>query len=156
MDPEIVQYIRDHRDTYTRKAITQHLLDAGHTQEAIDAAWRQTVEAGQQETPVASTYQGTTTETQPILKQGRFWLAMFGYIVGLLLITNLLNVMNIFFGLLFYAVALLVGLIYPLVRFQKDRAVATGILCGLAVIVVLLFAMPGLCTVAAGDSLNGL
>lgn len=39
MDQRIADYIRDHRGTYTREALTQQLLDAGYTREAIDATW---------------------------------------------------------------------------------------------------------------------
>jgi len=39
MDPRIADFIRQHRDTLTREAITQQLLDAGYTRESIDATW---------------------------------------------------------------------------------------------------------------------
>ena len=39
MDQRIADYIRDHRGTYTREALTQQLIDAGYTREAIDATW---------------------------------------------------------------------------------------------------------------------
>lgn len=39
MDQRIADYIRDHRDEYTREALTQQLLDAGYTREAIDGTW---------------------------------------------------------------------------------------------------------------------
>ena len=39
MDQRIADYIRDHRGKYTREALTQQLLDAGYTREAIDATW---------------------------------------------------------------------------------------------------------------------
>ena len=151
MDPEIVGYIREHRDTYTREAITRHLLDAGHTQEAIDAAWWQTVDPDPEPGQAPAAAEGAAPQEPPILRQPDFWLALAGYIVGTLLLTNLFNVINIFLGLIFYAGALLVGFFYPIVRFDRNRAVAVGMLCGLAAIVVLLFVKPGLCTVAFGD-----
>lgn len=144
MDPEIVSYIREHRDTYTREAITRHLLDAGHSQEAIDAAWWQAVDPAQ----VAAAAEAATPQEPPILRQPDFWLALVGYIVGTLLLTNIFNAIFILLGLIFYVGALLVGFFYPIIRFDKNRAVALGMLCGLAVIVVLLIAKPGLCTVA--------
>jgi hypothetical protein len=39
MDPRIADFIRQHRDTLTREAITQQLLEAGYTRESIDATW---------------------------------------------------------------------------------------------------------------------
>ncbi|HEX7196630.1 MAG TPA: hypothetical protein VF364_07320, partial [Candidatus Limnocylindria bacterium] len=39
MDPKIADFIRANRRTYTREAITQQLLDAGHERAAIDATW---------------------------------------------------------------------------------------------------------------------
>ena len=38
--PEVLDYIRANRGTYTREAIERELREAGHDQEAIDAAWR--------------------------------------------------------------------------------------------------------------------
>ena len=40
MDPRIADFIAEHRGTYTREAITQQLLDAGYSREAIDATWK--------------------------------------------------------------------------------------------------------------------
>jgi hypothetical protein len=39
MTDEIVEYIRRNRATYTKEALTQKLLEAGHSQFAIDAAF---------------------------------------------------------------------------------------------------------------------
>jgi hypothetical protein len=39
MDPRIADFIREHRNTLTREAITQQLLEAGYTRESIDATW---------------------------------------------------------------------------------------------------------------------
>ena len=39
MDPRIEEYIRANRRTYTREAIRQQLIDAGHDPAAIDATW---------------------------------------------------------------------------------------------------------------------
>lgn len=38
--PEVLDYIRANRRTYTREAIERELREAGHSQEAIDIAWR--------------------------------------------------------------------------------------------------------------------
>jgi len=148
MEPEIVSYIREHRDTYTREAITQHLLEAGHSQEAIDAAWWRTVDA---ELAAKEEVEAATAPEPPILGQPLFWLALVGYVFGVLALTNLFNIISLLFGLVFYAVALLVGFCYPIFRFDRNRAVALGMLCGFAIVVVLLFVAPGLCTLPYGD-----
>jgi hypothetical protein len=41
MDPALADYIRSNRDRYTREAITEQLVQAGHSRDAIDAAWEQ-------------------------------------------------------------------------------------------------------------------
>lgn len=38
--PEVLDYIRANRGTYTREAIERELREAGHSTEAIEAAWR--------------------------------------------------------------------------------------------------------------------
>ncbi len=38
-DPAIDRYIREHSSIYTRPAVTQSLLEAGHSREDIEAAW---------------------------------------------------------------------------------------------------------------------
>jgi hypothetical protein len=38
-DQRIADYIRANREQYTREAITQRLMEAGYTREAIDATW---------------------------------------------------------------------------------------------------------------------
>src|SRR6266508_4221530 len=49
MTDELERYIREHRATYTREALTKELIDAGHDPSAISAAWA-SVEAGDQST----------------------------------------------------------------------------------------------------------
>ena len=39
MDPRIADFIRDNRRRYTREAIRQQLIEAGHDPAAIDATW---------------------------------------------------------------------------------------------------------------------
>jgi hypothetical protein len=40
VDKSVADYIRANRDKYTREAIRDQLLAAGHDQSAIDEAWR--------------------------------------------------------------------------------------------------------------------
>jgi hypothetical protein len=44
MDPQIAGYIRANRGTYTRGAISQRLVEAGHDRAEIDAAWERLAE----------------------------------------------------------------------------------------------------------------
>ena len=141
MDSEILRYIREHRDTYTRDAIVQHLLAAGHPAEEIDAAWRQTVEA-KDESPASQS--GRSVE----FTLRRFLAALAIYVVGLLVVTNLLNWLDLFLGAIFYCLAVAVGILYPIFRHKTDEAAAIGVLCGLAIVILLFFVAPGLCTVA--------
>jgi hypothetical protein len=46
--PEVLEYIRANRGTYTREAIERELRESGHSQEAIDAAWRALPAEGEQ------------------------------------------------------------------------------------------------------------
>jgi len=41
MDARIADYIRSNRRQYTREAITQQLVDAGHDRRAVEAAWEE-------------------------------------------------------------------------------------------------------------------
>src|SRR5262245_22716666 len=65
MDP-LADYIRQNRDTYTREAIDQQLLDGGYAKEEIDAAWNSLPRedasqnapqiAGGKRTPIGATF----------------------------------------------------------------------------------------------------
>ena len=140
MDPQIGDYIREHRDTYTREAITEHLRAAGHSQEAIDAAWWQTVEV--KEAP-PTLQPGTDADFAP----RRFWAALVIYVVGLLVATNVLNWLSPIYGAVFYFTAVVVGILFPIFTYRSDRSTAIGVLCGLAIVIGLFFVAPGLCTV---------
>jgi hypothetical protein len=39
VNPDVVRYIRDNRPIYTREAIRRRLIEAGHAEADIDAAW---------------------------------------------------------------------------------------------------------------------
>jgi hypothetical protein len=39
VNPDIIRYIRENRPIYTREAIRRRLLEAGHSEADIDAAW---------------------------------------------------------------------------------------------------------------------
>ena len=39
MDPKIADFIREHRGKYTREAIRQRLIEAGHSAQEVDWTW---------------------------------------------------------------------------------------------------------------------
>jgi hypothetical protein len=107
VDPSIAEYIRANRDNYTREAIRDQLLAAGHDREAIDAGWR-AVEAeatGAPQGPPASR-----------VVRRRFWRWAFGLHAAVLVVIGILSLVIGSFAagswglLIILAVALLIGL----------------------------------------------
>lgn len=78
IDPRIADYIRDNRRRYTREAIRQQLLDAGHDPGAIDATWAAL------EAPDADQVAGEGF-------WGRFWIMLIGINVGVFLLVGLVT-----------------------------------------------------------------
>lgn len=82
MDMRIADYIRDNRSRYTRQALTDQLLAAGYSREAIDATWAVL------DTPDRDATAGPSF-------WGRFWLFLIGVNVvvflGVLLLSGMLT-----------------------------------------------------------------
>ena len=78
MDPRIEEYIRANRRTYTREAIRQQLIEAGHDPAAIDATWEMLHAPDPDEAGVAG--EGFW---------GRFFLVLLGINVAVLLLVAL-------------------------------------------------------------------
>jgi hypothetical protein len=78
MDPRIEEYIRANRKTYTREAIRQQLIDAGHDPADIDATWEMLHAPDPDEAGVAG--EGFW---------GRFWLYLIGLNVAVFLLVVL-------------------------------------------------------------------
>lgn len=76
MDPSIADFIRAHRRKYTRAAITQQLLEAGHDRTAIDATW-------------AALDAPDPDETAGEAFWGRFFLILIGINLAVLLLVGL-------------------------------------------------------------------
>ncbi len=76
MDPRIADFIRDNRRRYTREAIRQQLIDAGHEPAEIDATWA----ALDAPDPDATAGEGFW---------GRFWLFLVGVNVAVFLLVFL-------------------------------------------------------------------
>lgn len=78
MDPRIADFIRENRKRYTREAIRQQLVDAGHDPADIDATWEMLHAPDPDEAGVAG--EGFW---------GRFWLYLIGLNVAVLLLVAL-------------------------------------------------------------------
>jgi hypothetical protein len=81
MDPRIADYIRDNQRRYTKRALTDQLLEAGYSREAIDATWA-----------ILETPDQDSTAGQGFW--GRFWLFLIGanvvVFLGVMLLTGML------------------------------------------------------------------
>jgi hypothetical protein len=158
-NPEILGYIRANRGTYTREAIERELRDAGHSQEAIDAAWR----AFQPEEAPASAPPARVVATI------QFW-ALLVVVVGVAVI--LLPILSVFVlsGVVSLAysssgsgtfldsgIAAFLLILAPFVLgylgiglggwwlLRRDRAAAYGVFSGLVVAFVLSVIVAGAC-----------
>jgi hypothetical protein len=78
MDPRIADYIRDNKRRYTRQAIRQQLIDAGHDPEEIDATWA-----------ALGTPDPDSTAGEGFW--GRFWIFLIGANVAVFLVVSLLS-----------------------------------------------------------------
>lgn len=178
-NPNAVQYIRQYREIYTREAITSQLLAAGYPREEIDAAWA-AVEAdvASDLPPPPADYRRTGgwdaggSYVQPRRKAietgPRFWLTMIGFVL-LSLLVGALNIVpfgEIFgynsplaaTGIVVCLVSLLLqiaAVITGLVLWNKNRAVAQGLLFGVFISSVVIpalvfFILLGTCLVILG------
>ncbi len=140
MTDEIVDYIRKNRATYTKEAISKKLLEAGHTQFAIEAAFdvadRDVVPAGPDRRRVVSgvivvAYVATWVVFVALTPMAR-------YTYGL--------------GAIILAIALTFAAIVSLLLIRGSRALRSGEYLAWAVVisVVLLVGVAGLCVPFAG------
>ena len=166
MNPDIRDYIRANRATYTPESIRQQLLDAGHEPEAIDAAWREIEQAEQGE-------QAERPVLAPVLPQRRaiataqFWLLLLGTacvsltvvpFVGAFLLgaassaASSLGLSGATGGTAFLVgTGVVLVLAYLAIGFggwlllRRDRAAGLGVFSGLATAFVLAVIVAGLC-----------
>jgi len=97
MDPRIADFIRDNRQRYTREAIRQQLIEAGHDPVEIEATWA----ALDAPDPDATAGEGFW---------GRFWLFLAGLNIGVFLLVFLLTGMwNSSVLAVVFAIALIIG-----------------------------------------------
>ena len=97
MDPRIADFIRDNRRRYTREAIRQQLIEAGHDPAAIDATWA----ALDAPDPDATAGEGFWS---------RFWLFLLGLNGTIFLLVFLsTGMVNNFVLAVVFAIALIIG-----------------------------------------------
>lgn len=97
MDPRIADFIRDNRRRYTREAIRQQLIEAGHDPAEIDATWA----ALDAPDPDATAGEGFWS---------RFWLFLLGLNAAIFLLVFLsTGMVNNFVLAVVFAIALVIG-----------------------------------------------
>jgi hypothetical protein len=159
--PEVLEYIRANRAVYTRAAIERELREAGHSQEAIDAAWRAFPPEGE----------AAQVPERGVVNTVQFWALLFLVACIALTILPYLSLMvlgivasasrpssgsfgqswldNGFVIFLLSLVPILIG--YAIIGFggwllrRRDRAAAYGIFAGLIVSFVLSVIIAGAC-----------
>ena len=159
--PEIIDYIRANRGTYTREAIERELREAGHSQEAIDAAWRAF--------PAEGTAAPTTPPAQRPVATVQFW-ALLVVVAGvaviilpILSVLTLTGVISLAYSssgtssFLDSGIAAFLLIVAPFLLgylamgfggwwlLRRDRAAAYGVFSGLVVAFVLSVIVAGAC-----------
>jgi hypothetical protein len=163
LNPEIRDYIRANRATYTPESIRQQLLEAGHEPEAIDAAWREI----EQEERAERAAPAPVIPQRRVIATAQFWLLLLGTacvaltvvpFAGALILGAASNVVApLSLSSANSGTAFLVGsgvilvLAYLAIGFggwlllRRDRAAGLGVFSGLATAFVLAVIVAGLC-----------
>ena len=155
MDPEVIRYIAENRERYTREAIDAHLLQAGHTQADINAAWSR---VGDVERPTPS-------------DDRAFWRAFTGSVAAMYGITFLVYAVSFYVGMEegYESIAFIISVIFliplllaamisiALVRRNRSagRGITSGLLTALVIPFVFLVIVAGLCTALTGAPFAG-
>lgn len=155
---ELDDYLRANRDAYTRDALTQRLVDAGHDPAAIEEAWSR-IGAG----PIS---QWTASEGPVEAPRGHVGAGTVLLAVALFLGYGgaiLLAVVAISYGsavsilMIVYIVAMLAGLVYSLRRLLGAPQAARGrgpIWIAVGLSVTIFIGLSGACFVALGPAMN--
>jgi hypothetical protein len=137
-DQEVLDYIRRHRDRYTRDALRATLLAAGHPPDAVDEAFR-------------------AVDAEPVvnLRPRAVQIVLVGYVIVWLGFSLFIGLSGLAIILaLYFGVGLLVSLVvlslWPrLDRVRADRAV-NALAAALVIPFAILFGLLGFCIWAAG------
>src|SRR5215212_2785034 len=154
---DVDDYIRAHRDRFTRDALTEQLLEAGHEPEAINAAWGR-VEA--QDGAVAAPV--TVGTGSRIVSVVLILIVIAGYAyVGFIGVAGLSIAATGFHGgsvgtifsiaMLVYGIAMLAGLAFAIRRIWRSPAVGGGsaMIVAVGVAALMLIGISGGCIVGA-------
>ncbi len=168
MNPQIVEYIAQHRGLYTREAIDRTLRENGYAEAQIQEAWAAVQSGSGSDAPAQrrTGWGGNSREREPLspgreMRTPRFWITFIGYLVGLWGLSALLFALNQpEIGIAFHLLALIGAFIASLLLLRRDPAVATALAAALLLVVVLPFIVlvivAGICiAVLAGMSAQG-
>ncbi len=174
MIDQIVEYIRQYRDTYSREAIDSRLLAAGYSSEQVSAAWAQLASEdanqpsqGYIPTPPNRTGWGDESYTPPkkerVANRPIFWASLVGLIVlsyalpALLLYLSGLSSYNQglsttlgWLALASFGALQIASIIGGLLALNRNRPLGLGLLYGVLMTVVVLpftalFILLGIC-----------
>ena len=148
MNEELVTYIRDHRTTYTREALTAELVSAGHAAADIEAAWAQ-----MESEDAAAASKGPTgwvvADERPYVRGAGALLALVVVVLGYLGSVAWFAVSRVSSSgivVLLYSVAMLVAGVFVVRRIS--RASSAGVVFGSFLLAIALYVgLAGACIV---------
>jgi hypothetical protein len=153
----IVQYIQQHSNTYTREAIDQMLLTSGYDQADIETAWSMVGSSGPQQIPYPPTgprpsrwgdeYVPEYQRPKRVVNSPIFWVTLIGFIILSYALSALLSFLgprdqyggtNPAPGLIGGLLLQLGGIIGGLIALGRNRPLAMGLLIGVLMTIVVL------------------
>ncbi len=149
-NPEIVRYIRENRETYTREAIDRNLADAGYSEPDIQAAWQDAVPEdapasqaldrwGEPLHQTPQTQQRERKRGERVFTTPVYWASFLGFVVGIVAVTALLGYFVPEAAAIVFLLALLGGFITSVLLLRKNQPVAFGLASALVVVFLLPF-----------------
>jgi hypothetical protein len=155
VNDEILAYLRQNRGRYTREALTQTLVEAGHELAAVEAAWQQLEAVAWPPPPAnerapAAAGRGTTIA---VVLLALLVIAVYGFVgylgfVGILLVSTYPHRPGIEVILAAYIVAMLIGAIISLAKLARAPSTgrpAAAIAGAMAISFVIIVGLSGLC-----------
>ena len=140
MNQQILRYITDNRDTYTREVITRRLIDAGHDPAEIERAWESI------EPRIVPRSEGGLPEDIA------FWFTV--YVVVLYGLTFVVYALGIGELAIILGIFLMLGASISTRMVRSSKAVAKGAASGLLIAALIPFVflviIAGLCTAMVG------
>ena len=152
MNEELVQYIREHRATYTRETLTAQLVAAGHSAADVEAAWTQLVTEDVSAARTGTTGWITPAE-QPYGRGAGAYLAM--ALVGIAYFGSVAWFAQVFFHLeqsrfnvvaILYTAAMIASALF-LIRRMFRALTSSTVAVAFLIAIVLYFGLAGACIV---------